>query len=803
MNITNEKLASIIIRFLKEKQNLTYYSISEKTGADQKSIKDWELQERGNIRSSSFNNLVSKLSDFLISDYERFSNYVITELDNEGISKEYTKEIFYRNKDIPIIMENLKKLNIEKQKTLQEIIGTSNIITILKSLFSQYRDYFQISEKNIGEADTEFVYAPIIYSPNQPDNSGKSVQSLNYLILKFPNAYHVGIILSNYKVDFSDLKDYNYYAYMIEKLKTHNNLKMLLFIADFDKNSIPFFVQSKLMEKYNLFFEFVKKKDLQETSIQGLKLQDNDSTNYQKLLDKYRYAQLVFERFMSYLSVISNEIIFQPYLEKLHKELDLEDSNNAEITLNKILVSYQKRSNLMNFTNYAEQILLKEICRYSYLSRHTIYYERNLIATEVESILEKQNIQKVPLVVEVCAPNSLTTLKIIDKCDKLLLFTASYNAYSLMTKLQSKTNNRFLPTNVSILLSHLNPEYMMHQYPDELNGKVDLLVIGYGAGSQINDLIRFIRYAYNWLSDTGVLFISVYNKDAIVLNKHHIHDQRFESSPLYISDYWTYRINDQAPLLKNIKAYSPDSFRSTYLSLFETDSKEEKDKKGDEIQLSTYPYMSALINPGDYSRAILDEIREADKSFAPNGTHGQMIDVIAHKNKTIPKSSSKIINYLNKLKIPHDCYTHTLAPDSKSLMRSLQTNNVSFINATLLKTVVLQEKSLKQSNDIQWLYAILPYNQKVAYDHQKYELVPESLVIKVFNQGTISPLTVITEIAENQEMTKSIFLLNNDRINTKYVIMAAGSNTESVRIKTKAFRKIVTNLRINLQNIIE
>ena len=45
MNITNEKLASIIIRFLKEKQNLTYYSISEKTGADQKSIKEWELQQ--------------------------------------------------------------------------------------------------------------------------------------------------------------------------------------------------------------------------------------------------------------------------------------------------------------------------------------------------------------------------------------------------------------------------------------------------------------------------------------------------------------------------------------------------------------------------------------------------------------------------------------------------------------------------------------------------------------------------------------------------------------------------------------
>lgn len=795
MNITKERVASIIIRFFKERKNLSYYSLSDKIGADQKSIKDWEMQKRESIRFSSLNNVVSSLQGDISLAFEEFSDFVMAELDNDGISREYTQKIFDDTKNISSIVKQLLQLDSSEQKTLQEKIGTANIIRTLKAFFSQYRDYFQITEKIIGETESEFIYSPLVYNANQSNDLASSIHELNYLILKFPNTYYIGIILSNYAIDYSNPNTYDYYSYMIDKLKTQNNLKMLLFITDIDKKSIPFPVQSSLMEKYNLFFEFVKKKDLQEISIQGFELNEKDAFNFQKLVDQHRYAQLIFERFMSYLSVISNEIIFLPYFEKLHKELDLVDPVTAEIMLNKILISYQKRTNASNFTNYANQTLLKEICQYSYLSRHTIYHERTLVADEVASILTDRGIQKLPLVVEICAPNSLTTCNILDKCDRLLLFTASHNAYSLMTKLETKTGNHFLPSNVSLLLSHLNPEYMMHQYPDELNGKVDFLVIGYGAGSQINDLTRFIRYAYNWLSENGVLFISVYNKEAIVLNKHHIHDQRFESSPLYISDYWTYILNEQTILLKKLKAYSLENFQSTYLSLFDAQ----------DINISTYPYISALINPGEYSRAILDEIREADKLFSSSGTHGQLINVIARKNKSklVKKTGAMIKDYLDKLNIPYDYYTHTLAPDSNSLKRSLQAKNVSMSNATLLKTVVLQEKCTKPSHREHWIYAILPYDKMVAYDHMNYELVPESLVIKKFNQGTISPLTVITERADDQESNKSIFLLNNDRINTEYVIMGGGSNSESIRIKTKAFRKVVAMANIIVQSIIE
>ena len=794
MKITKERIASIIIRFFKEQKKYSYYALAAKVGVDQKSIKGWERQERENIRFSSVTQLASSLQNDISSVFEDFSEFVISELDKNGINREHTWKIFVDDRNISTIIEQLLELDISEQKTLQKRIGTANIIQILKSLLGVYREYFQVSEKGIGEGGDEFVYSPLVYCTRQSRNIEKSISDLNYLILKFPNAYYVGIILCNYVIDYSDFSAYNYYLYMIEKLKSQNDLKMLLFITDIEKKRIPFEVQSLLMEKYNLFFEFVSETDLQRISIQGLELPEKDALSLSKIVDQHRYAQLIFERFMSYLSVISNEIIFLPYLEKLHKELDREEPAQVDIMLNKILVSYQKRTNIGNFTNYANEVLLKEICRYSYLARHAIYYERTLVANKVELLLkEKQGIDKLPLVVEICAPNSLTTCNIIDKCERLLLFTTSHTAYSLMSKLQSKTGNHFLPINVSLHLSHLNPEYMMHQYPDELNNKVDLLVIGYGAGSQISDLTRYIRYAYNWLSEDGVLFISVYNKEAIILNKNHIHDQRFESSPLYLSDYWTYTLNDQPPLLKKLKAYSPENLQSTYFASFDTQN----------INISTYPYISALINPSEYSREILDEIREADKLFASSGVHGQLIDVMVHKNKPVEKPDIKIKNYLVNLNIQYDSYVHTLAPDSKSLRRSLQAKNVPVHNAILLKVVVLQEKNSKSSHKNCWIYAILPYDERVVYDHMKYELVPETFLIKRFKQGTISPLIVLAERADDHESDEDIFLLYNDRIKTEYVIMGGGSNTESIRIKTKTFCRMIENAKVTFQNIIE
>lgn len=675
---------------------------------------------------------------------------------------------------------------------MQDRIGTENIIQKVKVLLSPFRDYFQVSEQVIHDTENGFepAYAPLIYSSRYTSSQIHGVSQLNYLILKFPNTYHVGILLSNYSIDYSDTSKFSYFSYMIDRLKVSNNLSMILFVTDMHKNSVSFPVQLALMEKHNLFFEFITRETLDQLSIQGLQLLQEDTAKFAQIIDCHKYAQLIFEKLMSYLAVISNEIIFVPYREKLHKELDrAKDDETAEKTLNEILISYRERTNIRNFKHYATHTLLKDICQYSYLSRHTIYYERMQVAKEVDKILNSKE-EKLPLVVEICSPNSLTTLNIIERCEKIILLTASQNAYHVMNTLEEKSKHRYLPENVSLRFCHLNPEYMMHQYPEELNGKVNLLVIGYGAGSQIDNLTRFIRYAYNWLSENGTLFISVYNKDAIVLNKHHIHDQRFEIAPTYIADYWTHTTGEHNSMLKRLKAYSPENFLSAFLPFFDQSR----------ISLSTYPYISALIDPGEYSQEILDEIREADKLYAKKGSHGQLINLIAHKRiyQDIPADQSMVLDYLQNKGIPFDSITHLLSPDSKSLRQSLQANDIPVTNATLLKTVILQNRDRKENQNT-WIYAILPYNEQVAFDHTRFELVPEPSVVRRFYQGTISPLTVITDLKKKQNRKEKIYLLNVDRINTEYVVMGSGSNSASIRIKTKDF----FNCIINTENVIK
>ena len=675
---------------------------------------------------------------------------------------------------------------------MQDRIGTENIIQKVKVLLSPFRDYFQVSEQVIHDTENGFepAYAPLIYSSRYTSSQIHGVSQLNYLILKFPNTYHVGILLSNYSIDYSDTSKFSYFSYMIDRLKVSNNLSMILFVTDMHKNSVSFPVQLALMEKHNLFFEFITRETLDQLSIQGLQLLQEDTAKFAQIIDCHKYAQLIFEKLMSYLAVISNEIIFVPYREKLHKELDrAKDDETAEKTLNEILISYRERTNIRNFEHYATHTLLKDICQYSYLSRHTIYYERMQVAKEVDKILNSKE-EKLPLVVEICSPNSLTTLNIIERCEKIILLTASQNAYHVMNTLEEKSKHRYLADNVSLRFCHLNPEYMMHQYPEELNGKVNLLVIGYGAGSQIDNLTRFIRYAYNWLSENGTLFISVYNKDAIVLNKHHIHDQRFEIAPTYIADYWTHTTGEHNSMLKRLKAYSPENFLSAFLPFFDQSR----------ISLSTYPYISALIDPGEYSQEILDEIREADKLYAKKGSHGQLINLIAHKRiyQDIPADQSMVLDYLQNKGIPFDSITHLLSPDSKSLRQSLQANDIPVTNATLLKTVILQNRDRKENQNT-WIYAILPYNEQVAFDHTRFELVPEPSVVRRFYQGTISPLTVITDLKKKQNRKEKIYLLNVDRINTEYVVMGSGSNSASIRIKTKDF----FNCIINTENVIK
>lgn len=608
--ISKEKITSIILNYFNEKKGWTPYRLKKQIGVEQKTVRKWMQEtDRSFMRKSSFDLVNEKLGNEICTLYVEFREYFIdkiekTEADTEGIVEILRNNEPENAEEVDVLINKILEQNNHAQPKMQEILGRSNIINSLEELLMQYKEYFQIAEKSNVE--------------NMINDDGlfkETIEELgDFLIVKFPGRYSIGILLANYEIDYTVEKEKDAFCYRVEKFKNQNDLQMVLLITDLDKEEIPIPFQGLLMKKFNLFFECIGKNDLEKVVIQGLQLKEDKSSEIKMKINQHRYAQLIFDKFMSYLTVVSNEIVFSQYLKKLDKKLDTDEEKNYHV-LNGLFVSYNKRTNIKNFMNYANGVLINDIFKYSYLSRHTIYYERNLVEQRVKEILKERNEEKMGLVVEICAPNSLITCNIIDECKKLVLFTASYSGYSLMNEIDEKTGKRFIPGNVFLHLSHLNPEYMGLHYLNELKGKVDLLVIGFGGGSQISDLVRFIRYANGWLSDEGVLFLSVHNAEAIMLNRKQLRDQRFESYPMYMADYWTYTNSDRLSLLKKMKTYSIDDLKAAYLSGLDIQN----------MKISTYPYISTLINPEEYPRNILDEIREEDKLLAEKGTHGQLI----------------------------------------------------------------------------------------------------------------------------------------------------------------------------------
>lgn len=227
MKITKELLLSIILKYFNERMEISFYELQKKTDKDIKSLQAWSKQKNKRVQTKSFNAVVNTLQDEITLHFNDFSEYALSILENSGINKEYVLEIFNDNKSIKNIIDQLLLLDFSEEYYLQDRIGTENIIQKAKVLLSPFRDYFQVSEQVIhdNENGLEPAYAPLVYSSKYISQPIHGVSQLNYLILKFPNSYHIGILLSNYPIDYSDAGKLDYFSYMIDRLKSSNNPK--------------------------------------------------------------------------------------------------------------------------------------------------------------------------------------------------------------------------------------------------------------------------------------------------------------------------------------------------------------------------------------------------------------------------------------------------------------------------------------------------------------------------------------------------------------------------------------------------
>lgn len=526
------------------------------------------------------------------------------------------------------------------------------------------------------------------------------------------------------------------------------------------------------METYNLFFETITQYDLSKIKLPNIMLGKINANK--DVIESDFYAQVVFERLTSYFAVIRNETIFKQF-----------DQNKTE------LIKSTLKDNNDLFKGFVDKVLLKEIFRYSYLSRHTIYFERARLREKVVDLLNKHNKKKLGTVIEICFPNSFLSSAISEYCDDLLLFTSSNQSLDFFRKINKDNDSMVFPENVQFNLSHINPQYLSNQFGEKIIGKVDLVILGFGMGSSLINITEYLRYMNSWLTPNGSIFISFANSESVILHKQfNLHDY-LEITPLYFSDYWQYTATETLKFLARIKRYTVDEAKrliSTYV---------------DDFSCYTYPFLSGLINVSQNDKWIRDEVRSIDKEYSCKGNskHGHYITVIGSKNQEFllknvsPEKKSiqihgYISDYIEQQNIEYEKIEHAVTIDTNSLFKALLEKGEDITQFDLIKTVILQRTNYK-SNELNVIYVITPRDYKIRFNPSKYKLLPERKISQLFGTGSISPLVILPSVKSFTKCTGNVYISGFNHLSKEYAIISSGINSSSIKMKRKSFMNIL------------
>lgn len=760
--ITKGVLTNIILKYYISELSKTQSKLAEKIGVDHSSISNWlNIRKNVEVSNKNFKKILAFVEqDLSIETEKALLNYTFNELITLGFDQSICKTILNKSTNFISFLKNLITDYEITEPQLQHHLNIHAVISKLRSLFRPYEDYIKINAQKIFEEATLTSFSSWLSCSKDPHDPGL-VTKQNYLILNFPNSYRVCIVLSNYVIN-----DVLKFGESVQHLKEYNNIHLIIFFTD---NEVSHNFQKYLLESYNLFFESITKQDLMQTSLQNINY--NDIALSQQSVEALFYAQAVFERFTAYFAVIRNEIIFRTY---------------STDRLNPLLETLIDKNDLLK--GFAEKILLKEIFKYSYLSRHAIYFERKCLSTIVKEYQSDFN-KELGTVVEICYPNSFLSSSIYEHCEKLFLFTSSYHSVKVMKDLNEKNGQKIFPLNIHICLSHIQPQYISSQYYNDIVGKVDLVILGFGMGSSIVNITEFMRHINSWLAPGGMVFISFANSDSVILHKQFNIQNYLETTPIFFSDYWKYTSKDNIKFLSRIKRYNLEEAKkitSTYADI---------------TNCYTYPFLSSLSDISREENWLLDEVREIDKKYALEGRsrHGHYIIVIGHKNLQnlkMPLSDSLefrikelILSFLKKHNIEFYSISHPVAIDTKNLFRILINEGEDVNQFDLLKTVLLQKR------DGSIIYVITSREQNITYNN-KLKLLSEKNVTNSYGMGSISPLVMIPEITKFTNMPSKCFFYGPESLTKEFVIMSSGISTESLKIRRSIFIDLLKSIGV-------
>lgn len=326
----------------------------------------------------------------------------------------------------------------------------------------------------------------------------------------------------------------------------------------------------------------------------------------------------------------------------------------------------------------------------------------------------------------------------------------------------------------NLVYSIADLEYEEIMYEDEYYNKADLVVASFGMGSFIEDTARMLRRFYEWLKPGGMLFISFYNRNSIILNL----------TPNWRDTSLSAHIDLENNSL-NVEL-SKDTVFQIFCKPYDDDIKTEIAKKFDVDSIYSFPTALALLPNSLLQNKLAKELfTKVDKylSTDKNSFLGHYVIVTARKPQIEEIDGYKnIISILNKMNIDYEIIEHDVVLSINDVLKE-----VDGIDGILVKSLVFH---LVSTNT--YIIIALPHEKRInkqklakqiKINSKKLNFAHEKEIAKLgFPPGGIPPFG----FSETADVKYFIHPYLKER-SQKPLYMGTGDNRKTLKLNWDAF----------------
>lgn len=333
-------------------------------------------------------------------------------------------------------------------------------------------------------------------------------------------------------------------------------------------------------------------------------------------------------------------------------------------------------------------------------------------------------------------------------------------------------------------------EYEEIAYEEEFSSKADLVVASFGMGSFIEDTARMLRRFHEWLKPGGMLFLSMYNRDSVLLNL----------TPNWRDTSLSAHIDVDSNTLQ--VELSPDAVFQIFCKSFDETVKTEIAKKFDIRNIYSYPTTLALLPNTLLQDELARELfAHVDRGLATDKRFflGHYVLLVVQKGKASGIDGfANVMGVVQTAGIKPTVIEHDMVLSVADVVREIGNRE-----GVLVKTLVFQ-----RSDTEQFLVVALRHDRRlnksrfarhVGVPHKELKFATEKQIVGLgFPLGGIPPFGFPTNGAVDFHVDEALKSLGHTD-----VFMGMGDNRKTMQMSGEEFGRLVEAYKCVPESLLE